>query len=91
MPSDCRLLLGVSPRQEPPAARPNAAAPVLATHDAELLQQITTASSIDATVLSILQGETEAIRLLDRRMGAPAVAGKLVLQQRAVTMLGVAA
>jgi tetratricopeptide (TPR) repeat protein len=77
MPNDCRLLLGVSPRQEPQAARPSAAAPVLATHDAELLQQITTARSIDATVLSVLQGETEAIRLLDRRMGAPAVAVKL--------------
>jgi tetratricopeptide (TPR) repeat protein len=77
MPADCRLLLGVSPSQEKPSAPPSAAAPVLATHDAELLQQITTARSIDGTVLSVLQGETEAIRLLDRRMGAPAVAGKL--------------
>jgi tetratricopeptide (TPR) repeat protein len=77
MPNDCRLLLGVSPRKEQPAPIPSAAAPVLATHDAELLQQITTARSIDGTVLSVLQGETDAIRLLDRRLGAPAVAGKL--------------
>lgn len=52
-------------------------ATALATHDAELLQQITTARSIDGTVLSVLQGETDAVRLLDRRMGAPAVADKL--------------
>ena len=42
-----------------------------------MLRQITAAGRIDATVVRVLQGETDNIRLLDRRLGAPAVAGKL--------------
>jgi tetratricopeptide (TPR) repeat protein len=77
MPDDARLLLGVSPRQEPRAARPAASASTRPAQDSELLQQITAARCIDGTVIRVLQSETDAIRLLDRRMGAPAVAGKL--------------
>src|ERR1035441_10179797 len=42
--------------------------------------QFTTACLLSATlrgVVRVLQGETDPIRLLDRRLGAPAVAGKL--------------
>jgi tetratricopeptide (TPR) repeat protein len=74
MPDDARLLLGVSPRQGQRAARPVVS---VAAQDSELLQQITATRSIDGTVVRVLQSETDAIRLLDRRMGAPAVAGKL--------------
>ena len=45
--------------------------------DSDLLRQITAARSIDRSVVRVLQGETDTIRLLDRRLGAPAVAGKL--------------
>lgn len=77
MPADARLLLGVSSRQEQDAARPVIGVSHQDTQDSELLQQITAARAIDGTVVRILQSETDAIRMLDRRMGAPAVAGKL--------------
>jgi tetratricopeptide (TPR) repeat protein len=77
MPDDARRLLGVSARQEPRAPRPGTGPGIQAPHDSELLQQITTAKSIDSTVIRVLQSETDNIRLLDRRMGAPSVAGKL--------------
>ena len=73
MPDDARLMLGVSPL---PARLP-ASAPVSDARDSELLRQITAAKGIDSTVIRVLQSETDGIRLLDRRMGAPAVAGKL--------------
>ena len=77
MPDQARHHLGLSPRQ-PPARTP----PVTTTRgrpgqDADLLRQITAARSIDRSVVRVLQGETDTIRLLDRRLGAPAVAGKL--------------
>jgi len=73
MPDDARLMLGVSAR----LAHLPASASVSDAHDSELLRQITAAKGIDRTVIRVLQGETDGIRLLDRRMGAPAVAGKL--------------
>src|ERR1700691_4912996 len=77
MPDDARLLLGVSPRTEASAGRAGAGATTRSAPDAELLQQITAARAIDRPVIRVLQDETDGIRLLDRRMGAPAVAGKL--------------
>lgn len=77
MPDDARLMLGVSPHHGPRTARPPVGASVPNAHDSELLRQITAAKGIDSTVIRVLQGETEGIRLLDRRMGAPAVADKL--------------
>ena len=77
MPDDARLLLGVSPHREARATSPLGRLSIPPAHDSELLQQITAAKGIDGTVISVLQSETDAIRLLDRRMGAPAVAGKL--------------
>jgi transcriptional regulator with XRE-family HTH domain len=75
MPDHARVLLGLTPRQitVPPQRSPAATS----GQDAGLLRQITAAGRIDATVVRVLQGETDNIRLLDRRLGAPAVAGKL--------------
>ena len=77
MPDHARILLGLSPRQLTTSTPPRGTAPVSSGQDAELLRQITAARGIDSTVVRVLQGETDNIRLLDRRLGAPAVAGKL--------------
>jgi transcriptional regulator with XRE-family HTH domain len=75
MPDAARVIVGLAPLQPTPAAAvPSVAQP---TSEIELLQQITTARSIDSAVVRTLQDETDAIRLLDRRLGAPAVAPKL--------------
>jgi transcriptional regulator with XRE-family HTH domain len=76
MPDHARLLLGLSPRQIP-ARTPPRGAPASSGQDADLLRQIAAAGRIDGTVVRVLQGETDNIRLLDRRLGAPAVVGKL--------------
>jgi transcriptional regulator with XRE-family HTH domain len=74
MPDHARVLLGLTPRQiTAPPRRPVATS----GQNVELLRQITAAGRIDATVVRVLQRETGNIRLLDRRLGAPAVAGKL--------------
>ena len=70
-------LLGLSPRQSPPSPHSARTAPARPGQDSDLLRQITAARSIDSTVVRVLQAETDNIRLLDRRLGAPAVAGKL--------------
>jgi transcriptional regulator with XRE-family HTH domain len=77
MPDHARILLGLSPRQLTTGIPPRGTAPASSGQDAELLRQITAARSIDSAVVRVLQGETDNIRLLDRRLGAPAVAGKL--------------
>jgi transcriptional regulator with XRE-family HTH domain len=77
MPDHARILLGLSPRQITPRTSQRGSAPASSGQDAELLRQITAARSIDSTVVRVIQGETDNIRLLDRRLGAPAVAGKL--------------
>jgi tetratricopeptide (TPR) repeat protein len=77
MPDSARLLLGLSPRNAAAATRPASTRRARPGQDSELLRQITAARSIDASVIHVLQGETDTIRLLDRRLGAPAVAGKL--------------
>ena len=76
MPDHARVLLGLTPRQIT-ASPPRSSTVASSGQDAELLRQITAAGRIDATVVRVLQGETDNIRLLDRRLGAPAVAGKL--------------
>jgi transcriptional regulator with XRE-family HTH domain len=75
MPDHARVLLGLTPRQI--TATPPRSLVATSGQDAGLLRQITAAGRIDATVVRVLQGETDNIRLLDRRLGAPAVAGKL--------------
>ena len=74
MPDHARVLLGLTPRQitAPPPRSPVATS----GQDVELLRQITAAGRIDATVVRVLQRETDNIRLLDRRLGAPAVGGR---------------
>jgi len=77
MPDHARIRLGIAPGQPAP---PAADMPGLAGPDdqaAELLRRISSARYIDAAVIGVLQGETDAIRMLDRRLGAPAVAPKL--------------
>jgi tetratricopeptide (TPR) repeat protein len=76
MPDSARVLLGLSARQTTVLPR-TATSRASRTSDIELLRQISAARSIDSTVIQALQGETDTIRLLDRRLGAPAVAGKL--------------
>jgi tetratricopeptide (TPR) repeat protein len=77
MPDSARLLLGLSPRHPAALTRPASTRRARRGQDSELLRQITAARSIDTSVIRVLQGETDTIRLLDRRLGAPAVAGKL--------------
>jgi transcriptional regulator with XRE-family HTH domain len=77
MPDSARLLLGLSPRHAAASTRPVSTRRARPGQDGELLRQITAARGIDASVIRVLQGETDTIRLLDRRLGAPAVAGKL--------------
>ena len=77
MPDHARILLGLSPRQITASTPPRGITPARPGQDGELLRQITAARSIDSAVVRVLQAETDTIRLLDRRLGAPAVAGKL--------------
>jgi transcriptional regulator with XRE-family HTH domain len=76
MPDGSRAVLGLAPRQLAPAARVGPAPP-RARRETDLVRQITAAHRIDGVVVGALQSETETIRLLDRRLGAPAVAAKL--------------
>ena len=77
MPDHARVMLGLPPRQIRASGSPRSITPARSGQDSDLLRQITAARSIDSTVVRVLQGETDNIRLLDRRLGAPAVAGKL--------------
>jgi tetratricopeptide (TPR) repeat protein len=77
MPDDARIQLGLSPRRPPASTPPGSTTRARSGQDSELLRQITATRGIDSTVVRVLQGETDTIRLLDRRLGAPAVAGKL--------------
>jgi tetratricopeptide (TPR) repeat protein len=77
MPDNGRLALGLAPVVNPSGTAPVTLPQPAAGQETDLLRQISAARNIDATVVAIFQGETETIRLLDRRLGAPAVAGKL--------------
>ena len=69
MPDHARISLGIAPRQ--PARRSAVPAETSGGDAAELLRQISSARYVDTSVIQVLQGETDAIRLLDRRLGAP--------------------
>jgi tetratricopeptide (TPR) repeat protein len=76
MPDLARACLGLSPQTQaalPPAVKPGSQP----EQETELLRRIAVARHIDESVIGALQAETDAIRLLDRRLGAPAVADKL--------------
>jgi tetratricopeptide (TPR) repeat protein len=77
MPDSARILLGLTPRHAAALARPASVRRPGRGQETELLRQITAANNIDAVVIRALQAETDTIRLLDRRLGAPSVAGKL--------------
>ena len=77
MPEQGRILLGVATE---PSAAPPGHEPMPSEgrkQQRELLRQIASARNIDTSIIQILQEETNTIRLLDRRLGAPAVAAKL--------------
>jgi transcriptional regulator with XRE-family HTH domain len=74
MPDHARIWLGIRPAQ----ISPSAPDPALTDgDDDDLLRQVTSARYLDAAIIDVLQQETNAIRLLDRKLGAPAVADKL--------------
>jgi transcriptional regulator with XRE-family HTH domain len=75
MPDPARACLGLVSRDHPASyASPAATQP---ERETELLRRIAVARHIDVSVIGALQSETDAIRLLDRRLGAPAVTAKL--------------
>src|ERR1019366_10774969 len=71
MPDQARHHLGLSPRQPPPRTPPGTTRG-RRRQDTDLLRQVTAARSIDPSVVRVLQGETDTIRLLDRRPCRPA-------------------
>ena len=77
MPDPARLALGLAPHQRPATAVEASPARSRTRRETDLVRQITAARSIDGVVVAALQSETETIRLLDRRLGAPPVAAKL--------------
>src|SRR5216683_2650915 len=80
MPDEARALLGLAPSQPAPPA--TASPGTRPGSETELLRRIATARNIDAAVIGALQSETDAIRLLDRRLGAPGVSEKLEVHIR---------
>jgi transcriptional regulator with XRE-family HTH domain len=74
MPDHARTRLGLSPCQPDPVPSPGSRE---RDQPGELLRQLASARNIDDSIIQILQEETNTIRLLDRRLGAPAVAAKL--------------
>jgi transcriptional regulator with XRE-family HTH domain len=76
MPDSARLALGLAPHQ-PLAAKGAKPARSGTRRETDLVREITAARNIDGVVVAALQSETETIRLLDRRLGAPTVAAKL--------------
>ena len=75
MPDPARGCLGLAPTQ--PVSPPTSSPAEQAQQHTEFVRRITNARSIDNSVIRALDSETDAIRLLDRRLGAPAVAAKL--------------
>ena len=84
MPDMARTTMGLAPHKAPPPAGQTKATRTRAGRETDLLRQITAAQKIDGVVISALQDETNTIRLLDRRLGAPAVATKLEAHIRQV-------
>ena len=77
MPDVARVALGLAPHQPPVTAGEASPARSRTRRETDLVRQITAARNIDGVVVAALQSETETIRLLDRRLGAPTVAAKL--------------
>jgi transcriptional regulator with XRE-family HTH domain len=77
MPEHARILLGVTSHPIPAAPTPDLSTPPEDQAQRDLLRQIASARNIDASIIQILHEETNTVRLLDRQLGAPAVAAKL--------------
>lgn len=78
MPEHARVLLGVTTQPLPAAPAPGPGSPPEdQTQQRELLRQIASARNINAPIIQVLHEETNTVRLLDRQLGAPAVAAKL--------------
>ena len=78
MPEHARIRLGIAAGQPTTNANPGPAPSRDALSEpGELLRQIASARNIDTSIIEVLQEETNTVRLLDRRLGAPAVAAKL--------------
>lgn len=76
MPDHARIWFGIAP--SPPSRQPQRPSkPAPADQADELSRQIASARYLDTSVIELLQQETNAIRLLDRKLGAPSVAAKL--------------
>jgi transcriptional regulator with XRE-family HTH domain len=78
MPPAARQELGIAAPADAPAA------PDATDCPPGLLELITAARRVDRSVIAAMEAETHAIRLQDRRVGAPAVAGKLEAHLRHV-------
>ena len=77
MPDHARLTMGLATRPaSPSSSQAKSPAPRAGQHT-ELLYRISASRHVDAEVIAALQNETNSIRLLDRRLGAPSVAAKL--------------
>lgn len=76
MPDHARIWLGLAPSRPNEPQRP-AGIPAPSDQAVDLMRQIESARYIDASVIQLLRDETNAIRLLDRKLGAPAVTAKL--------------
>ena len=77
MPEHARILLGVASEPATGASPDPEPASGDGSQQRELLRQIASARHIDTSIVQVLQEETNTVRLLDRRLGAPAVAAKL--------------
>ncbi len=75
MPPAARRLLGLDPRpshdRQPRHPQP------IDDQEEELRERLTAARAVDPTTAALLQEQTDAIRMLDRKLGAPAVADHL--------------
>jgi tetratricopeptide (TPR) repeat protein len=77
MPDHARLMMGLGTRQVSSSPSQAKGASLRAGQHTELLYRISASRHVDAEVIAALQNETNSIRLLDRRLGAPAVSAKL--------------
>ena len=77
MPDHARLTLGLATRPASSSSSQAKRSTPRPGQHTELLYRISASRHVDAEVIAALQNETNSIRLLDRRLGAPAVSAKL--------------
>ncbi len=92
MPDEARILLGLAPKQWPGTPTRERAEPerestptsgqAPCAHPEEhvdLLARLHASSQVDAGAVELLRAHTHSLRLMDRRLGAPAVLGQIRL------------